>query len=91
VFLLTAAIGVDVAVVIVIVDLADRHPLVQVLEIDRTFCGFVVVDFHKIPPFVVFRNGGICRANREIGMKTRPQSLRISPFRIAALPLKGKL
>jgi hypothetical protein len=34
VFLLAAAVGVDVAVVIVKVGLADRHPLVQVLEVD---------------------------------------------------------
>ena len=48
VLLLPAAIGIDIAVVIVIVGFADGHPLVQVLEVDFAFVGLVliVVVFH---------------------------------------------
>jgi len=47
-FLLAAAIGGDIAIVIIKIGLADRHPLVQVLEVDCAFVGLIVVGFHNV-------------------------------------------
>ena len=50
VLLLAATVGVDVTVIVVEIGLADRHPLVQVLEVDTVFLGLalVVVVLHLI-------------------------------------------
>ena len=47
VLLLPTAIGVDIAVVIIKIGLADRHPLVQVLEVDTVFLGLALVFMEK--------------------------------------------
>jgi len=43
VLLLPTAIGVDVAVIVVVVGLADWHPLVQVLDVDFPLVGLVLI------------------------------------------------
>ena len=43
VLLLAATVGVDVTVIVVEIGLADRHPLVQVLEVDTVFLGLALV------------------------------------------------
>ena len=43
VFLLPTTVGVDIAIVIIKIGLADRHPLVQVFEVDTVFLGLTLV------------------------------------------------
>ena len=43
VLLLAATVGVDVTVIVVEIGLADRRPLVQVLEVDTVLLGLALV------------------------------------------------